>query len=86
MSVVVENRNGKMVTLLNPSERARKFSIELKHGKALTNNAKRKMGKDGKQIKLTKEQKAFRSGYLQARKDSANAFKSNHPRYKRKTA
>ena len=86
MAVVVENRNGKMVTLLNPSEKARKFSVELRSGRALTNNNKRKWDKNGKEVRLTKEQRAFRAGYLQSRKDSAKAFKANHPRYKRKTA
>lgn len=86
MAVVVQNRQGNDVVLLNPAEKGLKYSLELKHKKALTNTGRRKMGKDGKQVKLTNEQLAFRSGYLQAQKDSAKAFKSKHPRYKRKTA
>lgn len=71
--------------LLNPAEKSRKYSIELKHKKALTNDGKRKMDKNGKQIKLTKEQLAFRAGFLTAMSDSQKAFKSNHPNYRRKT-
>jgi len=37
-----------------------------------------KVSETGK--KLTKEDYAFRAGYLQAREDNANAFKSSHPR------
>ena len=72
--------------LLNPQERGIKYSLELKHKKALTNDFYRKMDPEtGKQKRLSKEQLAFRSGYLQARKDSAKAYKSKHPTYKRKT-
>lgn len=72
--------------LLNPSEKGLKYSIELKHKKALTNMGKRKMDKKtGKQKRLTKEQLAYRAGYLAHQKDSNRAFKSKHPRYKRKT-
>lgn len=71
--------------LLNPSEKSLKYSIELRHKKALTNTGKRKMDKNGRQKKLTKEQLAFRAGYLQHQKDSNKAFKAKHPRYKRKT-
>ena len=70
--------------LLNPSEKALKYSIELKHKKALTNSGKRKMDKTGKQIRLTKEQQAFRAGYLTHQKDSNRAFRSKNPKYKRK--
>ena len=73
--------------LLNPSEKGLKYSIELKHKKALTNMGKRKMDKKtGKQKRLTKEQLAYRAGYLEHQKDSNRAFKSKHPRYKRNTA
>lgn len=72
--------------LLNPSERAHKYSLELKHKKALTNDAHRKIDKKtGKQVKLTKEQLAFRAGYLAHQRDCNKAFMSKHPRYKRKS-
>ena len=72
--------------LLNPAEKGLKYAIEIKHKKALTNDGKRKLDENGKQIRLTKEQIAFRAGYLQHQKDSNKAFRSKHPRYKRKTA
>jgi hypothetical protein len=71
--------------LLNPAEKGLKYSIEIKHKKALTNNGKRKLDKNGKQKKLTKEQIAYRAGYLAHQKDSNKAFKAKHPRYKSKT-
>lgn len=82
----VQSRSGKDVYLLNPSEKGKKYSIELKWGKALTNNGKRKFDeKTGKQIVLSDKQKAFRAGWLSCQKDSSKAFKAKHPRYKRKT-
>lgn len=72
--------------LLNPSEKALKYSIEIKHKKALTNAGKRKIDKKtGKTKVLTKEQLAFRAGYLAHQKDSNKAYRAKHPRYKRKT-
>ena len=83
---VTSPRTGKEIYLLNPSEKGTKYALELKHNRAITNNLKRKMDpKTGHQQQLSREQRAFRSGYLQARKDSAKAYKSMHPRYKRKT-
>ena len=76
----------KGTALLNPAEKGLKYSLELKHKKALTNTGKRKMDeKAGKQIKLTKAQLAYRAGYLDHQKDSNKAFRSKHPKYKRKT-
>lgn len=71
--------------LLNPAEKGKKYSLELKHKKALTNDFHRKMDETGKQIRLTKEQLAYRAGYLTACSDSQKAFKSKHPNYKRKS-
>jgi len=84
MSVTVLNRKGNKVVLLNPSERAHKFAIEMRHKKALTNTGKRKMDENGRQKRLTDEQLAYRAGYLSHQKDCNKAFKSKHPRYKRK--
>ena len=74
MAKYVVNRKGKKVTLLNPSERSRKFATELKHNVAITNDGVKKKTKSGKVKHLSDTQKAFRSGYLQARKDNAKAF------------
>ena len=82
-----KNRKGKIVTLLNPSEKGKKFASELKTGVRMTNNGEVKKGKDGKPLKLSKSGKdaqarAYRSGYLAARRDSANAFKARKKKSK----
>lgn len=82
MAFVTENGS----VLLNPAERAQKFSIEMRHKRALTNTGKRKYDSNGRPIRLTKEQLAYRAGYLAHCKDSNKAFRSKHPRYKRKTS
>ena len=71
--------------LLNPSERASKYAKEIKEKKAYTNDLQPKKDEKGKQIKLNKEQLAFRAGYLEHAKDSNHAFKYRNPNYKRKT-
>ncbi len=85
MAVVVTGKNGQDIVLLNPSEKSLKYTMELRHKKALTNLGKRKLDENGKQIKLTKEQLAYRAGYLGRQKDTNKAFKAKHPKYKRKT-
>lgn len=75
MAVKVRGRNGKEVTLLNPAEKAAKFARELKVGFARTNDGLPKLDKNHSQTRLTAEQRAYRSGYLAARKDSAAAYK-----------
>ncbi|MBE5732723.1 MAG: hypothetical protein E7353_06780 [Clostridiales bacterium] len=73
----VKNKKGKMVTLLNPSEKGAKFADELRNGVKLTNKGELKWDSaSGKPERLTKEQRSYRAGYLDARKDSANAFKA----------
>ncbi len=67
---------GKIFTLLNPAEKAKKAVKELKTGKRYTNDGQPKRGRNGQQLKVTKEGKAWRSGYLNARKDNANAYKA----------
>ena len=72
--------------LLNPSEKAMKYAFELKTKHAITNAGKRKIDKKtGRTKKLTKEQLAFRAGYLEHQKDSNRAFRAKHKNYKRKT-
>ena len=72
-------KKGKEITLLNPSERAEKFALELQTGKKQTNSGEWKI-KKGKWVELTPVESAFRSGYLQARKDNAKAYKANKKR------
>ena len=66
MAVTVINRKGQTITLLNPSEKGQLYARELK------DNYNPRTG-DG----LTKGQRAYRSGYLDARKDNAKAYKHN---------
>lgn len=73
---VVNPRTGNVVTLLNPDEKSRKYAVEVKHGYAKTNRNETKRTKDGKGVKLTKEQRAYRAGYLDRGKDSARCFNS----------
>lgn len=69
--VKCETKSGKKFTLLNPDERARKFAVELRSGRNVYT------GKS-----LTDTQKAHRSGYLKARKDSAGCYNSKRNKKK----
>ena len=71
------SRAGKPVTLLNPAEKASKYADELRNGIRYTNDNKYKADKNGVVLEVTKEGRAYRAGYLDARKDSANAYKAN---------
>ena len=64
--VKVINRNGKPVILRNPAEKGQIYAFELK------NSYSTKSGEG-----LTRAQRAYRSGYLDARKDNAKAYKHN---------
>ena len=64
--VYAKNKNGKWVQLLNPSQRGRKYALELKNGRELYTNKP-----------LRDTQKAHRSGYLKARSDNTKAWKAN---------
>ena len=70
---VLENNKGKQVIVLNPNGKGAKAAYELKHGVRVTNNGEVKKDKP-----LTKEGKAWRSGYLAARSDSARAWKAKN--------
>lgn len=78
MAFTFKTKKGKNVTLLNPSEKGGKFARELKSGIGETNLGEVKTHKNGKPKKLSDTQKSYRSGYLQARKDSAAAYKAKH--------
>lgn len=67
-------KNGKKITLLNPAEKSAKAAAELKLGVKLTNDAQFKCDEFGNVIPLTDTEKAWRSGVLFARKDSANCY------------
>ena len=74
MAVKVRARSGKEVVLLNPSEKGSKFAKELKSGYKRTNAGSYKLDSNRQGIKLTDTERAYRGGYLDAQKDSANAY------------
>lgn len=76
MAVKVKSKTGKTVTLLNPSEKGKKYATELKTGVKQTNAGVKKKDEKGKPIKLNKQSKAYRAGYLDAQKDSAKCYKA----------
>lgn len=78
----IKKKNGEDVeiTLLNPREKAEKFLNELKVGFHLTNDLSEVKEVNGS-YELSNEAKAYRSGYLDARKDSAKAFIYRNPDY-----
>ena len=63
MSTIITGKNGGKVVLLNPAEKGKRYARELKHGKNV--NTKEE---------LTDTQRAYRSGYLSARSDSAKCY------------
>ena len=70
----ITDQDGVSKVLLNPSGKGAKYSAELKSGKRYTNSGSVKRDNNGKLLELDCCQRAFRSGYLQARKDSAKAY------------
>lgn len=64
--------NGK--TLLNPYEKGSKAFAELRDGVHYTNTGKIKRNKQNKAIRLSDTERAYRSGYLAAQKDSRKAY------------
>ena len=83
MAVKVESKTGKTVTLLNPSEKGGKFAKELKSGYKRTNDGKYKVDKNKKGIKLNDQERAYRAGYLDAQKDSANCYNAKKGKKKK---
>ena len=77
MAKVVITKREKRVRLMNPAEKAKKYAYELKQGSHFTNFGGQKTTKGGKPKRLSDTERSWRGGYLQARKDSAKAFKHN---------
>jgi len=75
MAVIVTNKKGNKVTLLNPAEKGAKYAYELKANVRTFNDGRFKPDKNG-ELGLTETQRAYRSGYLAARKDSAACYKA----------
>lgn len=83
MAFVTTNRDGERIVLLNPAEKGDKFVKELKTGFKRTNLGAFKLDKNKKGIRLNDKERAYRSGYLDARKDSAKCYKANLKKKKR---
>lgn len=76
MAVTVKGKNGRSVVLLNPAEKGEKYAKELKQNRKRTNAGSFKLNKNKQSIKLSKAERAYRAGYLDARNDGAKAFKA----------
>lgn len=75
--IIVETKSGKKVRLLTPDQKGAKAAVELKKGVKLTNFGQVKRDENGHPIKLTKAQRSYRAGYLNARSDNAKAYNHN---------
>lgn len=71
--VVVEFANGKTKTFLTPAGKGTKYSAELAMNVKITNDGLFKT-KNGIEIPLTSEERAYRGGYLDAQKDASKAY------------
>ena len=65
---------GKWVPL-SPARKGKKAAHELKTGKRFCNDGEPKKGGNGQQLKVSKVGRAYRHGYLDARKDIGRAVK-----------
>lgn len=74
MAVTALNKKGRKVTLLNPSEKGKKYAMELKTNVPQTNNGLLKVNQNGEIRSLSKAQRAYRAGFLDAQKASAKAY------------
>lgn len=83
MAVLFNTSKGKQITLLNPSEKARKFADELKSGKRFTNNGEMKVDSKGNPLTLSVTQRAYRSGYLKSRTDGSKVFNAKKAKRKK---
>ena len=75
-STWINPKTGNVHYLLTPAGKGKKYSHELKTGKRFTNSGQPKTDKNGNHLSLYKNQKTWRSGYLEARKDNANCYKA----------
>ena len=73
------NKYGAKYRLLNPAQRGKKFAHELKINAKVTtmNQPKNVNKKTGVARGLKDTERAYRSGYLQARSDNAKAYNHN---------
>lgn len=68
--------DGGKQTLLTPAGKGTKYAVELREKLRITNDGIIKTDDKGKPLSLTKEQRSYRAGYLDAQKDAAKAFNS----------
>lgn len=66
MAKIFNGKNGKKIVLRNPSEKAKRYARQLKHGLV------QETGK-----KLSNTDRAWRLGYLTSRSDNAKAYNSH---------
>ncbi len=62
-----------MSKYLTPKQKGQKVAQELRTGKRITNDGLPKMGKNGRQLSVTRLGRAYRAGYLDAREDIGKA-------------
>ena len=74
VGVEVQDKKGNKKVLLTPSGKGMKYANELKGGFKITNEWQVKTDKDGNIPELTREERAYRSGYLDSQKDNAKAY------------
>lgn len=80
---IITRPDGTKFRILSPSEKGKKAAHELKTGKRVTNMNEPKRGRNGQQLKVTKQGRAYRHGYLDARKDIGQAAKAVRSKKKR---
>jgi len=76
MAVKVMNKLGHMVTLLSPKEKGQKCAKELREGYHYANDMQTVKHDEDGPLYLGKDQRAYRAGYLDARKDIGKAYES----------
>lgn len=74
----ITDSDGEIKTLLTPAGKAAKYVAEISNNMCCTNDGEVKFGKNGKPKRLTAKQKAYRAGYLDARKDNAKVYNHNN--------
>lgn len=73
--VRVKDKTGKEKTLLTPTGKVAKYKAEMKNGVCITNDGKRKKDEKGREKKLTKAQRAYRAGYVNALGEQSAIYK-----------
>ena len=68
MAKVIYGKNGGKFVLLNPNEKGKRYARQLRSGR------------DGRGKPLSKEDRSYRAGYLDARRDNLKLFKSKNKR------